>query len=324
MLATFALVTGGVPILILTWLYLAPGINWTIPFLITALPTMEMGFLFYVSAVTMPRSGGDYVFNSRALNPVIGFVNYWGLFIGFAFSLGYYSYLGASWFGYLLSGFGLAYNNTSMLGLASFFESNIGSVIIGGIIIAISTIIVMSNKVHWNFILVSGIITWITTAIMFYVLSTITPASFASSLSSFTGIHNAYNEVISDAQANGLSFIGAGIVPSLLAIPLIWYYFTWYNLPASWSGEMKKVKFNVLISIIVALLLIAVYYVAFTDVNLHAFGEKFLTSWSYINCNGVNDPVYSRLSSIGDFTPFFSFIVNHNIPLFIIMWIAIW
>lgn len=324
MLATFALVTGGVPILILSWLYLSPGVNWTIPFLITSLPTMGMGFLFYVATVSTPRSGGDYVFNSRAFNPVVGFVNYWGLFIGFAFSLGYYSYLGASWFGYLLSSLGMAYNDTGLLNIAGWFQSTSGSVIVGAVIIIISTLIIMSNRVNWNFILVSGIVTWVATIIMFGVLATITPNEFSTSLSSYTGIPNAYSEVINDAQSNGLSFLGDGLIPSLTAVPLIWYYYTWYNLPASWSGEMRKVKYNALLSIIVAIMLITVYYILFTDLNLRAFGENFLTSWSYINANGLNDTVYNNLSAIGDFTPFFAYLVNHNLPLLIIMWIAIW
>jgi glycerol uptake facilitator protein len=45
-------------------------------------------------------------------------------------------------------------------------------------------------------------------------------------------------------------------------------------------------------------------------------GERFLTAWGYINCNGVNDTVYNDLSSIGTFTPFFALLVNKSIYLF--------
>jgi amino acid transporter len=62
--ATFGLVTGGVPILILSWLFTAPGANWVLSFLLMLPPTLGMAFLFYIAGISMPRAGGDYVFNS--------------------------------------------------------------------------------------------------------------------------------------------------------------------------------------------------------------------------------------------------------------------
>ncbi len=324
MLATFSLVTGGVPILIISWLWLAPGINWTLSYLITLVPTLAMAFLFYLAGVSMPRAGGDYVFNSRATFPSIGFVNYFGLFIAFALSLGLYSYLGARWFAYLFSGLGMYLNDQGLVNLGNFFSSTTGSVAVGLIIILISSVISMAGKYAWRFILASGIVSVVSTLVLFYVLSTISPSVFSNALSSFTGIPNAYNEVIGDATSNGLSFVANPVTAAVLGIPVIWYYFTWYNLPASWAGEMKQVRKNVFYSIVVAILLIAVYYILFTQLNVDAFGEKFLTSWGYISCNGVNDPVYSSLSSIGTFTPFFALLVDKSIPLFIVSFIAFW
>ncbi|QGR19601.1 APC family permease [Stygiolobus azoricus] len=324
MLATFALVTGGVPILIISWLWLAPGIDWTLAFLITLVPTLSMAFLFYLAGISMPRAGGDYVFNSRATHPAVGFVNYFALFIAFALSLGLYSYLGARWFAYLFSGLGMFLNNTSLMNLGSFFSTTSGSVAVGLIIIVVSAILSFSNRAAWKFTLISGIVSIIATIVMFYVLSTINPTAFSNALSSFTGVPNAYQNVISDATSNGLSFVSSPIIAAVLGIPVIWYYYTWYNLPASWSGEMKNVRINVLYSIIVAILIIAAYYILFTQLNINAFGERFLTAWGYISCNGVNDTVYNDLSSIGTFTPFFALLVNKSIPLFIIMFIAFW
>ncbi len=324
MMATFGLVTGGVPILIISWLWLAPGIDWPVSYLITLVPTLSMAFLFYVAGVSMPRSGGDYVFNSRAIHPAVGFINYFGLFIAFALSLGLYSYLGARWFAYLFSGLGMYYGSSSLLSLGSFFSGTVGSVMTGIAIVAISTVISFYTKALWKFILLSGALSLITTFIMFAFLTTIHPAQLASSLSSFTGIHGAYKEVITNAESNGLSFVPNPILSAFLGIPVIWYFYTWYNLPASWSGEMKSVKKNVLYSVIIAIVLIGAYYILFTQLNLDAFGERFLTSWGYISCNGVSDPVYSSLSSISTFTPFFALISTGNVAMYFVMFIALW
>ncbi len=323
MFATFGLVTGGVPILILTWLFTAPGANWPLAFLLTLPPTLGMAYLFYLAGIAMPRAGGDYVFNSRAVHPLVGFVNYFGLFVGFGLSLGYYSYLGAQWFGYLFSGLGLAYNSQVFLNAGSWFSSTEGSLVVGLIIVIISMILASVPRAQWRFVTGAGIITFISTLIMFVALAHIDSSTFAQALSTSTGIPNAYDQVISDASNNGLKFEDP-LFATFLAAPVIWYYYTWYNLPLSWAGEMKQVKRNVLYATVVSILIIAAYYTIFTALNLHAFGSRFLTSWSYISNNGVNDTVYNNLQSIGDFTPYFAFVVTHSLPLFFIMFLALW
>lgn len=321
--ATFGLVTGGIPIIIVSWLYLAPGANWTLSYLITLLPVLALAFLFFVAGASMPRSGGDYVFNTRAVHPLIGYMNYFGLFVGFALSLGYYSYLAAQWFGYLFSGIGLYYNSSFLLNLGNFFSSIEGSLVVGTIVVIMSAAFAMLPRFQWKFVLYSGIITLITTIIMYIALWNITPSGFANALSHFTGISNAYAQVISDAEKNGLTFVSP-TYGALLAISVVWYYYSWYNLPASWAGELKKARYNLLLSVIVGIVIIAIYYMTFTFFILRSFGQNFITAWSYISANQINDTVYNELSSIGPFVPFFAFLVTHSLILYIIMFIALW
>jgi len=49
-----------------------------------------------------------------------------------------------------------------------------------------------------------------------------------------------------------------------------------------------------------------------------------MTSWSYISNQGLNDTVYNSLQGVGDFTPYFAFIVDRSLPLFLIMFLALW
>lgn len=321
--ATFGLVTGGVPILILSWLFTAPGANWVASFTLMLPATLAMAFLFYVAGISMPRSGGDYVFNSRAIHPIVGFINYFGLFTAFGLSLGYYSYLAAQWFGYFFTGIGLAYNDSFLINVGNWFSSTEGSIIVGILVVIISVVLSIIPRFEWRFIFLGGVITLITTIIMFAALLQITPSSFAPALSSATGVPNAYQEVIENAKSNGLTFYPT-LYATILAGPVVWYYYTWYNLPASWAGEMKQVKKNVLYSIIVAILIIFAYYSLITYLSLRAFGYDFMTAWSYIANYGINDTVYNQLSSVGDFIPYFALIVNHNLLIYVIMFIALW
>ena len=49
------------------------GSNAILAFLIAAALGLPGAFLYAMLAQVMPRTGGDYVFNSRALHPAIGF-----------------------------------------------------------------------------------------------------------------------------------------------------------------------------------------------------------------------------------------------------------
>ncbi len=322
-LATFGLVTGGVPILIIEWMFLSPGAILPLSFMIALLPTLAMATLFFISSVSMPRAGGDYVFNSRATNPMIGFVNYWGLWIAFALSLGIYSFYGAQWFAYLFAGLGIYYHNSLFLSLGNFFNGKAGELVLGLAIVVFSSLIASAGRNHWKFIVYGGALSIVATLIMFLGLATLNQSSFASSLAQISGVPNAYNEVISNAESNGLTFFSP-LSATFLALPVVWYYYSWYNLPASWSGEMRNVKKNSFYSIVVTITMVGIYYAAFAFLNTHAFGQKFLTSWSYIDCNQVSDPVFSQFQNIGPFTPFFALMVDHNVFLYVIMFIALW
>ncbi|MGC9105566.1 MAG: APC family permease [Thermoprotei archaeon] len=323
-MATFGLVTGGVPLLIISWLWLAPGISWPLAFTITLFPTLAMVSLYYVAGVSMPRAGGDYVFNARAAGPIVGFINYFALFVAFALSLGLYSYLGAQWFAYLFTGLGLYYNDPNLVDLGNFFASTEGSVVVGTLIMVMTSLMALRRTWTWTFSSVAGAISIVATLIMFAALAQIHPQQFYSALADFTNVSDPAFEVYNSSVTNGLTYVSDPVKYVYLGIPVVWYYFSWYNLPAAWSGEMRKPKLNVLYSTIVVVLMVYVYYVLFTQLNINAFGERFLTSWSYIDYNGINDTVYNSLSSIGTFTPFFALLVNHNVLLYVIMFVALW
>ncbi|MFB6469779.1 MAG: APC family permease [Vulcanisaeta sp. AZ3] len=325
--AVFGLITGGVPLLIASWFFLAPSINgiasWTLGYIITLIPILGLTFLFYVAGITMPRSGGDYVFNSRASHPVIGLMNYAALWIAFAISLGFYSTLGAAWLGNLLTGLGLYYHNPSLMGIGNWIMGIDGELIVGAILIIYAIALSIHPRVQWSFMKWSGVVTLIATVITFVGFAMVSKSIFYANLAKISGVSDLVSIVVNDAVKAGMSF-KPWTYAAMLSIAPIWYYFSWQNMPVSWAGEMRQVRKNMFYSTIIAVLIIAAYYIIYTDLLLHAFGNEFLTAYTYLYNNNISDPVANALSSIGPFPPFFLLLATGSMALYFISWFAFW
>jgi amino acid transporter len=299
--ATFALVTGGVPIFLISLLFLSPGANIYLALAAMFIPSVALGAVYTIFGISMPRSGGDYVFVSRGLNSVLGFLNSFGLFFAYVFSLGIYSYFGAQYLGYAVYTYGFMNSNIALQNLAASMLTKDASVISAVIIIAIFLLVLafVPTKKAFSLIFITGIIEVITTIALFAITATISQGTFMTAFDKFAGT-GAYSGVISSAVSNGLLY-KPGLATTLLALPISWYAFTWYTLPANWSGEMKQVKKSLPIAILYALVVILVFYMAFYFTTFHAFGQQFMTAWSYNYANGYTLP----FSFIGTYTPFF-------------------
>ncbi|MEM3259432.1 MAG: APC family permease [Thermoplasmata archaeon] len=311
--ATFMLVTGGVPIFLISLLFLAPGANWNLSYLLMFIPSLALASVYTLFGISMPRSGGDYVFVSRGLHPFLGFVNSFVLFFAFVFSIGVYAYMGAQYIVYAISTWAFIFNSNSLMDLASSLSSTTALLISGTIIIVVFLLLLTftNTRTAFRVIFWSGILILASTIIYFIINATISPQVFSAAFDKYAG-NGAYQNVINSATSNGLKF-ATGWSAMTLALPIAWYAFTWYTLPANWSGEMRQVKKSLPIGIIGSLIMILIYYLVFYNVSFYSFGEKFLTAWSYNYANGISLP----FSYIGTYTPFFVSLVYPNpiIPL---------
>src|SRR5258706_6212993 len=76
--------------LLLTFMFLFmpslyPGVNMYLSMLIAVIITVPTGLVYGFLAASMPRSGGDYVYNSRILGPALGTMANWNITIWWFF-----------------------------------------------------------------------------------------------------------------------------------------------------------------------------------------------------------------------------------------------
>jgi amino acid transporter len=265
----------------------------------------------------MPRSGGDYVFTTRAINPYVGFLNYWGVNVAFILNCGIFSYYTGTYFAYMFASLGAFYNDAGLTNLGTFLAEPTPSFVLAAtVVIVVSLIAMLRPRYSWAAVFWAGIITLVTTVVMYVALAGIDVSSFAASYNSFMGNATAYNAVI---QTGGVAPPSNTMLATAAALPFVWFAYTWYNLPTSWSGEMKNVKKSMPVAILAAIATVAAYYVVLTVIVTHAFGQAFLDNWSSLAASGT-----APVSGIGGFIPFFALLVYKNPALFIAMFIALW
>jgi APA family basic amino acid/polyamine antiporter len=316
-MATIMMVTGGVIVLWVALMYEAPGANWPAAFTIAFLPNLMMAGMFTIVGISMPRAGGDYVFTSRALHPFLGFINYWGIAWAFIIQIGIFSYYTASYFGYVLTGLGVYYHSANLANFGAYLTGPNLTLVIGILVAIASTTManMLRPRITWGLMFWGAFIALVSTAIMFAVLSTFNTSTFQASYNSFMSNSSAYSSVISQG---GITPPSNAFVATAAALPIVWFYYSWFNLPTSWGGEMKNVKKSMPIAITVGLTATFIYYIFMSTTVTHAFGQSFLENWGSLAAAGK-----SPIPGIGGFIPFFALLVEHNIALYIIMFLAL-
>lgn len=77
-----------------------PGANFTLDLVISLAMLPLMLVVFSLMAATMPRAGGDYLFGSRFLHPILGLFSHFGTYTGAALGIGFvcfgFTHLGLS------------------------------------------------------------------------------------------------------------------------------------------------------------------------------------------------------------------------------------
>ena len=268
--------------LIFPWTYLwAPGalpggkLVWGI--LLATVFEIPIAFAYVWLSTALPRSGGDYVFQSRAFG---GFWGYTLLMSGFviwilqwvALSGWLLSYLG---FAPLFLGLGATTGNAALSEIGVWFTGANGIIITSIVNAFLSMLLLVSgfkNYVKVQYVMFYGILVAFATTLI--VLFTTPQAEFVTRLNEFAvrsgGVQNFY-------QAARDAVVGAGIdlnppfsmLATLLVAPIAWTSLQWATYSAEQNGEIKEARsfknqvFILVGSLIVTGILLALLAMAF-------------------------------------------------------------
>jgi basic amino acid/polyamine antiporter, APA family len=249
--------------------------------------------------VTIPRAGGDYVWQSRILNSGLGFVM---AATGWWFIL----WLWAPIYGTVLSEefFQPLWATTGHAGAAAWFATHNGIFVVTLITIVLAGILVSIGMAgyarvqKWCFY--GGLVGF---AVIVIILLITSKASFVSSFNSqalkLFGINNGYAATNATAVKAGYvapTFGGGTFGSSLLLVPLLMFYLLWPNWGTTLYGEVRGASDfrRVFGGMFIGLWTTVLLSVAFLLLFAKTFGWTFYMNINYnwLNATKVGLPIF--------------------------------
>jgi amino acid transporter len=263
-------------------LLLYPGVDLPLTVLVTLVPGAIVALMYYLFTVSMPRTGGEYVWVSRVIHPSIGFMANFLVTFTFLSSIS----VGASWgvtYGLspMLAAIGLISNNSGLISLAG----TLGSVptsfeltIVLQSMFVLTTLLGNKNvfRLMWG-MFISATIGAIVTVLAFFA----TPNStFVSNFNHFSGMN--YATVISAAGGPAGFSVSATLFGSIFTVTNFFGFFT----SAYFTGEVKQVNKSQVLAMFGSLFLLAAVALLIYGSAIYSAGSDFLTSLSSLAGTG--------------------------------------
>lgn len=282
-----------------------PGANMGIAFLLTIVFTFGLYLAYSFMSSSFPRSGGDYVYQSRLIHPALAFVATFSAWViyqwfynaSFAVELVWQS------INSILGIFGWLFSSPSLTSAASWTVSQTGLFILGTIVILATTIIAMMKL---GFVMKLQLVLFALSIMgvlgVFIALLQTSPSSFATNLNHFVnaanggGNTNYYQMVITDAANSGYASHGFSWYQTLAAVPIALIAMGYGFWSIYLAGEIKTARVSKLAFYAIYGSVIFLGIVFFLTYNLLLrVGGDFYNSLFYLYINNPTDPAIASI-----------------------------
>ena len=227
-----------------------PGANMGIAFLLTIVFTSGLYVAYAFMSSSYPRAGGDYVYQSRLINPALAFAATFAAWVVYQWFYNASFAVEAIWQSIQssLGLFGWLYNTQGLTSAAAWTVAPIGMLVIGGLLLLVSTILAMMKL---NFIVKLQLVFFALSCIgllgIYFALLQTTPQSFAANFNAMMNWSNGqnmdwYGKVISDAAAAGYAPQAFDWYQTLAAVPIAMIAMGYGFWSIYLAGEIKTAR----------------------------------------------------------------------------------
>ena len=280
--------------------YLSPGINIPLMLLLTLLYGVVVYYVYAALGSAMPRAGGDYLYETRSLHPLVGFTVPWACQLLFWLT---FPPAGA----YVLSTFGLVpiAQAANAPGVVSWLISKNGVFVVSAVIVVLCWALTVAGLHIYRriqrYVLVPGLVVSILTIVGLLLANFGT--NFTQDFNRFQSPALTTHQVAAAAAKAGYHPVGVSISHTLIWIAVLAAYVPYSMYSAQGLlGEVKGARsLNRLYvtflagGVILAIVLLALPFMLIS----HIAGADFLNQYAWAYGAGLIHPAY--LPNIGVF-----------------------
>jgi amino acid transporter len=244
----------------------------------------------------IPRAGGEYVYLSRIISPALGAMAGIGIAIAFTYILAANANFTATYFPFLLTALGAAFNSSSISNAAGNVTSQTAVAIISvGMLLVVGAFSFFPLRRVAQIILALVIVQLLAFLALGWLLVTHSHQDFINSLGSFSGKSTAFNDILAAAAKDNIP-LGFSFATSLLVVPFMVLNYNGVLYSYYVGGELKRPGRTYLYASVISIGLLIVVWVGVWLLMLNTVGLDFMQSQAKL---GATDPAaYGAITSL--------------------------
>jgi APA family basic amino acid/polyamine antiporter len=307
------------------------GSNAILAFAIAALLGLPGAFLYAMLTQIMPRTGGDYVFNSRALHPAIGFAAnasycFW-LAVVYGLYTTYFAAYGIGAFANMMAGYTGAHG---WITFGEWFSTHAGLFITGTVVILLSAAIFLIGGVRLFFRLqVGGFVLYMLGAFLLPMLIGLfgSESGFISNFNEYganLGVQHAFAAMQHSASEAGFASSGFDFEATLKSVSVFWFIFGFVYSSNYFAGEIRLKKRTHMVSIPGALAVCGIVLLVLTPLFTHVVGYATNGAFGFAEPSSygfTNYPAYPELMAIASGSPVLGAIAILGFSVGLLLWL---
>ncbi|MHB1860477.1 MAG: amino acid permease [Solirubrobacteraceae bacterium] len=318
------------------WLFIGsyPGSNALLGVGIAAALGLPGAFLYAMLTQVMPRTGGDYVFNSRSLHPSIGFAANFSYCVWLAITIGVYTTYIADYgfgaFGRTMAGFT---GSHAWLSFGEWFASHWGLFITGTVVLLLSGgLFVLGGTRLFFKVQIGCFALYVIGAILMPVVIGLlqSKAGFVANFDSYAanlGTPHAYADLTRAASRAGFAKSPFSLELSFRSVSIFWFIFGFIFSSTYFAGEIRLQKRTHLKSmpgaVLVAVIALLVMIPTFTHVASYAFNGRLSSLYETPSAYGFGSvaPAYPEIMGIASGSAVWGVIMIVSFTAGLVIWL---
>lgn len=255
------------------------------------------GLTYGLLAGTMPRSGGEYVYNGRVLHPAIGFMSNWGFTWSQFLGIGIYTQWTVNYaLAVSLTTLGYALGSDSLLNVGTWISKPWPSFLFGTLVlVAVILVLLAGMRFLRRFLNVFFIVATVGTVVTLFVFLAHSRADFIAAFNGFmektANLKDAYNAMIQLARDNGWKTVTPSFKGALLALPLGYWVYIGFTYSAYVGGEVKEPQKTQSYGILASLFFGFIFYMLVCGAYYATVGTEFNNAAAFLEYNTDANPL---------------------------------